>query len=219
VEYHEQRKQVDPLSFDLDPGNDVPSGECLKGRTRSSSLDDGRIENRAASHETVVSSSMSDTSSLGSSEVQEPHSRLHSTTNDSREDGKSPAICGVLVRSTSQKAEVDTQQALTTEADKIVKTRRVERNPETSQTPAAYSGPRDLVEIRRSLKSTESSSQSVWQNPVHGCSVECECVSLSLPRLDKIIEEQSKQEKRLKEISEEVSCDTNLELGITKLTL
>jgi hypothetical protein len=74
VEYHEQGNQVAPLPNNSDQVNGVPSGGCPKGHTGSSSLDDGRIENRAASHETVVSSFMSDTSSLGFSRVQEPHS-------------------------------------------------------------------------------------------------------------------------------------------------
>jgi hypothetical protein len=95
VEYHEQGNQVAPLPNNSDQVNGVPSGECPKSHTESSSPDDGRIENRAASHETVVSSFMSDTSSLGSSRVQEPHSRLHPTPNGSREDSKSPDTCDV----------------------------------------------------------------------------------------------------------------------------
>jgi hypothetical protein len=227
VEYHEQGNQVAPLPNNSDQGKGVPSGECPKGRTAGSSLDEGRIGDHAASHEIVISSSMSDTSSLGSSGVQEPNSRLHSTANGSREDGKSPDICGVLGRSTLQKAEVDTQQqALTTEADKIVKACRDERDRETSQTPAAYSGSQNLVEIRNSLKSTGSSGQCIERESVHGFPVKCECVGLIRPRLDEIIEEQNnqkgvlqKQEETLKDISGEVSYDMNLDFGITKLTL
>jgi hypothetical protein len=193
VEYHEQGNQVAPLPNNSDQGKGVPSGECPKSRTAGSSLDEGRIGDHAASHEIVISSSMGDTSSLGSSGVQEPNSRLHSTANGSRENGKSPDVCGVLEGSTLQKAEGDTQQALTTEADKIVKTYRVERDHETSPTPAAYSGSQNLVQIRRSLKSTESGGQCIERESVHGFPVKCECVGLIRPRLDKIIEEQNNQ--------------------------
>jgi hypothetical protein len=226
VEYHEQRNQVAPLPNNSDQVNGVPSGECPKGRTAGSSLDEGRIGDHATSHEIVISSSMSDASSLGSSGVQEPNSRLHSTANGSREDGKSPDVCGVLEGSTLQKAEGDTQQALTTEADKIVKTCRVERDHETSPTPTAYSGSQNLVQIRRSLKSTESGGQCIERESVHGFPVKCECVGLIRPRLDKIIEEQNnqksvlqKQEETLRDISGEVSYDMNLDFSITKLTL
>ena len=95
VEYHEQGNQVAPLPNNSDQVNGAPSGESPEGHNGSSSLDDGRTENRAASHETVVSSFMSDTSSLGSSRVQEPHSRLHPTPDGSREDSKSPDTCDV----------------------------------------------------------------------------------------------------------------------------
>jgi hypothetical protein len=226
VEYHEQGNQVAPLPNNSDQGKGVPSGECPKSRTAGSSLDEGRIGDHAASHEIVISSSMGDTSSLGSSGVQEPNSRLHSTANGSRENGKSPDVCGVLEGSTLQKAEGDTQQALTTEADKIVKTYRVERDHETSPTPAAYSGSQNLVQIRRSLKSTESGGQCIERESVHGFPVKCECVGLIRPRLDKIIEEQNnqksvlqKQEETLRDISGEVSYDKNLDFSITKLTL
>jgi hypothetical protein len=232
VEYHEQGNQVAALPSNSDQCDSVPSDDCPKGRTRSTSLGEGRMGDHAAGHETVISSSTSDTSSLRSQGVQEPHSRLHPTADDSRKDGESPDTCDVLQRSTLQEAEVDMQQAPMTGADKIFKACKVKEDPEAIQTPAACSGSvfidstQSLVEIRRSLKSTESSGQCIELEPVPGFPVECKCVSLMRPRLDKIIEEQNnqkgvlqKQEERLKDISGEVSYHTNLELGTTKLTL